>query len=499
MSARGVPGQGSTFTIFIKTLLPSRDDQPPPPPTPSGAYSGSLPIPQGPPTPAALPSHLKSPLGGLPSDSYAKPWLNLNQEISSSPGSLLQSPDAGGDSPSVSSASSDPSVRSVARSGGSLRSERSSQSSVAAEINTKTPMSLAMPQDAKSSKHKTGDGSAAVPSDLSLPSGASLVPPMFSILVIAPLKHSREATVRHIGMTLPKNIPHQLTARESFSESQSLLGGEDPITFTHVVAVLRDIDEIVALLDQVFHSTTSTTTVVLITDLAQRRSVIEQAPNHDYEQLIASHRLMFVFKPLKPSRLGVIFDPRQERETSLDRNQDSAQQVAVNQKHVFEELTRRLGNRDKRVLLVEDNKVNQMVILKFLAKVSIKAETASDGVQCTEKVFANPHDHYSIILCDLHMPNKDGYQTCKEIRKWEKKHKVAGLPIIALSANVLGDVYQKCVDAGFNSYMTKPVDFKELSGLLMGFMDPVDASRPHELMKLKKGQGAPSRLSTVGR
>ncbi|KAI6893251.1 hypothetical protein KC318_g12769 [Hortaea werneckii] len=171
---------------------------------------------------------------------------------------------------------------------------------------------------------------------------------------------------------------------------------------------------------------------------------------------------------------------------STDRNQDSAQQVALTQKQVFEELGQRLSGKDKRVLLVEDNRVNQMVILKFLAKVNIKVDTVLDGVQCTEKVFTQPYGHYSIILCDLHMPNKDGYQTCKEIRKWEKKNKHPHLPIIALSANVLGDVYQKCVEAGFNSYMTKPVDFKELSTVLMTFMDPSDPTKPHEFMKTKK-------------
>lgn len=87
------------------------------------------------------------------------------------------------------------------------------------------------------------------------------------------------------------------------------------------------------------------------------------------------------------------------------------------------------------------------------------------------------------------MPNKDGYQTCQEIRKWEKKSKYPHLPIVALSANVLGDVYQKCLEAGFNSYMTKPVDFKELSTVLMAFMDPTDPEKPHEFMKLKKRQG----------
>ena len=90
-------------------------------------------------------------------------------------------------------------------------------------------------------------------------------------------------------------------------------------------------------------------------------------------------------------------------------------------------------------------------MLKFLSKVSIKAETVSDGVECTNKVFSQPHGYYAIILCDLHMPNKDGYQTCKDIRAWERQKQSPHLPIIALSANVLGDVYEKCVESGFNS------------------------------------------------
>lgn len=84
------------------------------------------------------------------------------------------------------------------------------------------------------------------------------------------------------------------------------------------------------------------------------------------------------------------------------------------------------------------------------------------------------------------MPNKDGYQTCKEIRRWEKKNKHSYLPIIALSANVLGDVYSKCAEAGFNSYVTKPVEFKELAAVMVKFLDPVDPSKPHEFMRPRK-------------
>lgn len=80
------------------------------------------------------------------------------------------------------------------------------------------------------------------------------------------------------------------------------------------------------------------------------------------------------------------------------------------------------------------------------------------------------------------MPNKDGYQACKEIRQWEKKQGWRRHPIIALSANVLGDVYAKCVEAGFNSYVTKPVEFPKLSMVLAKFLDPSDPTKAPELM-----------------
>lgn len=70
------------------------------------------------------------------------------------------------------------------------------------------------------------------------------------------------------------------------------------------------------------------------------------------------------------------------------------------------------------------------------------------------------------------MPRKDGYQTCREIRQWEKRGSFSRMPIIALSANVMDDVLDKCVQAGFNSYVTKPVDFKALSTAMSDLLDP---------------------------
>ena len=73
------------------------------------------------------------------------------------------------------------------------------------------------------------------------------------------------------------------------------------------------------------------------------------------------------------------------------------------------------------------------------------------------------------------MPNKDGYQTCKDIRRWERKQRLSRLPIIALSANVMSDVVERCHEAGFSDYVAKPVDFKALTKAMTELMDGAEA------------------------
>lgn len=362
MFAKGVPGKGATFTFYIKTRLPSEEDKPPLPPSTPGV--GSLPL--------MSPNEAPTPMPMASLSSMAKtlsPRMEYTSSLTSSP--QLSSPGTGKGSPTVSSAGSDPSFMTK---GTSVRSERSSASSFVPDpsIVTKSPMELAIPED----KDKAQIGISAGPNPSMqtggtigpsavvrmLSPGGTLSPPMYSILVVCPLKHSREATVHHMDMTLPKNIPHQITARDNLLDCQRLIGGEDPVIFSHVVVVLQDVSEVIAFMDQLLTSPPhSQAQLIVITDLAQRRKIMEQAPDHDYDALSKDRRLRFIFKPLKPSKFAVIFDPQKEREMSTDRNQDSAQQVAVSQKQVYEEMTRRLGNKDKRVLLVEDNRVNQMV------------------------------------------------------------------------------------------------------------------------------------------
>jgi len=141
-----------------------------------------------------------------------------------------------------------------------------------------------------------------------------------------------------------------------------MIGREDPMIFSHIVLVLQSVPEIIAFLDQLLSSAPhSTTQIVVITDLAQKRKLMEEAPKSKHDAAELDRKLKFIFKPLKPSKFAVIFDPQKEREMSTDRNQDSAHQVALTQKQVYDEMKTRLGGKGKRVLLVEDNRVNQMV------------------------------------------------------------------------------------------------------------------------------------------
>jgi PAS domain S-box-containing protein len=380
MDARSVPDKGSTFFFTIKFGLPTEDDFPKPPPMSTPGTPAMDPTTTMPPlTPQAVQS---SPLHRSVHPQFsAMAQINRVSSMSSersdgvkSPAPSLSASEQSRESPSLSlsSGSSDHSLTSMALTGkSSLRSERSSASSFLHEtMSASDPnMNLALPlkrmENGRDSSSTSVDSTKTVrpePHRSLSPLGSALQPPMYSILVICPLIHSREATIRHIKNTLPQGIPHQVTGQANIIEAQKMIGGDDPVLFTHVVLVLHDTAEVHAIMDQIFSSIThGNTSIVVVSDPSQKKELIRQAPVYDYGQLQLDRRLEFVYRPLKPSKFAVIFDPEKQRESSTDRNQDTAQQVVVTQKLVFEELKRRVGGKGNKVLLVEDNKINQTV------------------------------------------------------------------------------------------------------------------------------------------
>lgn len=112
-----------------------------------------------------------------------------------------------------------------------------------------------------------------------------------------------------------------------------------------------------------------------------------------------------------------------------------------------------------RILLVEDNDINQELAHTFLKEIVSDVEIVSNGKEAVDKVFNNNPDYYNLILMDIHMPIMDGYTSTKNIKQ-NKKFK--NIPIIALTANAFKKDLDKCLDIGMSDYIIKPFDVKDL-------------------------------------
>ncbi|MEM8547592.1 MAG: ATP-binding protein, partial [Pseudomonadota bacterium] len=114
------------------------------------------------------------------------------------------------------------------------------------------------------------------------------------------------------------------------------------------------------------------------------------------------------------------------------------------------------------VLVAEDNAVNQRVVTAMLSKLGYRFDIAANGTEVMERVRAHrPH----VILMDCHMPEMDGYEATRQVREYESTSGVQ-IPVIALTANVAAGDRDKCLAAGMDDYLAKPVKIESLGALL---------------------------------
>ncbi|MBT5830990.1 MAG: response regulator [Candidatus Latescibacteria bacterium] len=117
--------------------------------------------------------------------------------------------------------------------------------------------------------------------------------------------------------------------------------------------------------------------------------------------------------------------------------------------------------RGARVLLVEDNELNQQVALELLAQAGFETELAENGEIGVEKV---KQLHFDAVLMDMQMPVMDGETATREIRKDDRFN---DLPILAMTANAMEGDREKCIEAGMNDHIAKPIDPDDLFGKLL--------------------------------
>ena len=111
----------------------------------------------------------------------------------------------------------------------------------------------------------------------------------------------------------------------------------------------------------------------------------------------------------------------------------------------------------KRVLLAEDNEMNQMIASAILNEAGFTVEIACDGAEAVEKIKENPAGYFDVVLMDIQMPNMDGYEAAKTIRALDDPDK-SGIPIIAVTANAFKEDRENALESGMNGHLAKPYD-----------------------------------------
>lgn len=118
-----------------------------------------------------------------------------------------------------------------------------------------------------------------------------------------------------------------------------------------------------------------------------------------------------------------------------------------------------------KILLVEDNLTNQIVANGILGNLGLKADVANNGVEAL-KILNKSKKEYDLILMDCQMPELDGYETTKAIREAQAGRSYVNTPIIAMTANVMQGDKNRCINAGMNDYITKPIEPEHLQKVL---------------------------------
>jgi CheY-like chemotaxis protein/HPt (histidine-containing phosphotransfer) domain-containing protein len=143
--------------------------------------------------------------------------------------------------------------------------------------------------------------------------------------------------------------------------------------------------------------------------------------------------------------------------------QQKERSAPIATRHLVREELKQFTGRKVRILLAEDNITNQQVALSMLEKMGLRADAAANGVETLKALETLPYD---LVLMDVQMPELDGLEATRKIRDPLSAVLNHRVPVIAMTAHAMPEDRGRCLDAGMDDYIAKPVDFKTLAAIL---------------------------------
>jgi CheY-like chemotaxis protein len=123
-----------------------------------------------------------------------------------------------------------------------------------------------------------------------------------------------------------------------------------------------------------------------------------------------------------------------------------------------------------RILLAEDIDINREIVMALLEPTLLDIDCAENGVEAV-RLFTEAPERYRMIFMDIHMPEMDGYEATRRIRALDNLY-AKQIPIVAMTANVFRQDIEKCLAAGMNDHIGKPLDFNEVLAKLRKYLLP---------------------------
>ena len=127
-----------------------------------------------------------------------------------------------------------------------------------------------------------------------------------------------------------------------------------------------------------------------------------------------------------------------------------------------------------RILVVEDDPVQALVLMLFLERLGVVATLVSDGDRAVDAAQSHP---FSMILMDYLMPTTNGVEATRAIRRWERAAGRKPVPIVAVTASAMKDECKAYLDAGMNDVLAKPFSARDLRDLLMRYLTVEERGR----------------------